>query len=80
MIFLKKSKKFYPTTCLKETLKHQWKEKVNVGTGSWKELFDLAKNLKMRYRVSTDDVVFRKFKTEKSFVLSYINDLKYLSC
>jgi uncharacterized protein YuzE len=79
-IIIKKSKKFYPIICLKETLKHQWKEKVNVGTGSWKELFDLVKNLKMRYRVSTDDVVFRKFKTEKSFVLSYINDLKYLSC
>ena len=61
-------------------------EETNIGeiqkpfTKSWKELFDLVKNLKMRYRVSTDDVVFRKFKTEKSFVLSYINDLKYLSC
>jgi len=55
-IIIKKSKKFYPIICLKETLKHQWKEKVNVETGSWKELFDLIKNLKMSYRVSLKDV------------------------
>ena len=63
-IIIKKSKKFYPTVWLKQSLIHQWKETVNDIPDNWKELFDLIKNSKMNYRVSLNDVnhynVFRK--------------------
>lgn len=55
-IIINKSKKFYPTVWLKESLKHRWKEKVNDIPGSWKELFDLVKNSKLSYRVPLNDV------------------------
>ncbi|MCK9417630.1 hypothetical protein M0Q97_13390 [Candidatus Dojkabacteria bacterium] len=56
-IIINKSKKFYPTVCLKQSLRHQWKETVNdITNGSWKELFDVIKNSKMSYRVSLKDV------------------------
>jgi hypothetical protein len=38
---------------------------------TWKELFDFIKNLKMRYRVSPDLGVFRKFKTKHNYI-SYL--------
>ena len=53
---IKKSKKFYPTVWLKESLIHQWKETVNDVPGNWKELFDLVKNSKLSYRVSLNEV------------------------
>jgi len=64
-IIIKKSKQFYPTFCLKESLKHQWKEMINGITDNWKKLFDLVKNTKLSYRVSLNDTkisydVFRK--------------------
>ena len=64
-IIIKKSKQFYPTFCLKESLKHQWKEMVNDIPDNWKKLFDLVKNMKLSYRVSLKDIkisfdVFRK--------------------
>jgi hypothetical protein len=55
-IIINKSKKFYPVVWLKESLKHQWKETVNDIPDSWKELFDLIKNLKLSYRVSLKDI------------------------
>jgi predicted transposase len=55
-IIINKSKKFYPAVWLKESLKHQWKEKVSDIPCSWKELFDLVKNSKLSYRVSLKDV------------------------
>ncbi len=63
---INKSKQFYPTFCLKESLKHQWKEMVNDITNNWKGLYDLViKNMKLSYRVSLKDMpmdfdVFRK--------------------
>lgn len=70
-VVIKKSKKFYPEFFIKKSLKHQWKEMNSDMIKDWKELFDLIKNFKLRYRVSTNNVVFRKFKTDKSLVLSY---------
>lgn len=67
-IIIKKSKKFYPNIWIKDSLKHQWKEKVNELPNTWKELFEIIKNSKLRYRVSTDSVVFRKFIHNKSFI------------
>ena len=64
-IIIKKSKKFYPTFCLKESLKHQWKEMISDITNNWKEFYDLIKNAKLSYRVSLENIncsynVFRK--------------------
>jgi len=63
-IIIKKSKKFYPVVCVKESLIHQWKEMVTDIPSDWKELYGLTKNLKLNYRVSLKDVnhfsVFRK--------------------
>lgn len=63
-IIINKSKKFYPTVWLKQSLIHQWKETVNDIPDSWKELFDLIKNSKLSYRVSLKEIndfnVFRK--------------------
>ena len=74
---IKKTKQFYPEIILKEELRSQWKDKLNLDDiKSWKELFNLIKNLGMRYRVSTG-VVFSKFKTNKSLV-SYISHQSYL--
>ena len=53
---IKKSKQFYPTFCLKESLKHQWKEMNNDMTDNWKRLYDLVKNMKLSYRVSLKDI------------------------
>ena len=53
---INKSKMFYPSVWLKESLKHQWKETVNDLPNNWKELFNLIKNSKMSYRVSLKDV------------------------
>ena len=62
---IKKSKQFYPTFCLKESLKHQWKETISDMTDNWRGLYDLVKNMKLSYRVSLKDIkmdfdVFRK--------------------
>jgi IS605 OrfB family transposase len=75
-IIIKKTKKFYPELWIKDSLKDQWKEHFSEFPDSWKELFGLVKNSKLRYRVSTDTVVFSKFKTERS----YISYLCNLSC
>lgn len=73
---IKKTKEFYPELKLKEELRSQWKDKLNLDNfKTWKDLFSFIKNLGLRYRVSTG-VVFSKFKTDKSLV-SYINHQSY---
>jgi len=74
-VIIKKTKQFYPTFWLKQSLTHQWKKKINDIPDNWKELFSLIKNSKLKYRISTDNVVFRKFITKKSLTLSYVSDL-----
>jgi len=71
---IKKTKQFYPELKLKEELRSQWKDKLNLDNFmSWKDLFNSVKNLGLRYRVSTD-VVFSEFKTKKSHI-SYLCDV-----
>ena len=75
---IKKTKQFYPEIKLKEKLRSQWKDKLNLDSfKSWQELFSFVKNLELRYRVSTG-VVFSEFKTSKSLVCT-INHQSYLS-
>ena len=75
---IKKTKQFYPELILKEELRSQWKDKLNLDNfKTWKDLFNFIKNLGMRYRVSTG-VVFSEFKTGKSLV-GYISHQSYLS-
>ncbi len=70
---VKKNKEgFYP----KLLVKHQWKEMATKYT-DWKKLFLEIKNLKLKYRVSLDDVkysfkVFKQNSSHKSMVLNYI--------
>ena len=70
-VIIKKTKKFYPELWIKNSLKDQWKEYFSELPESWNKLFGLVKNSKLRYRVSTNIVVFSKFKTDKSYI-SYL--------
>jgi predicted transposase len=63
---------FYPNFLVK----HQWKEMITK-VKNWKEFFSEIKNLKLKYRVSLDEVkysykVFQQNSTEKSMVLNYV--------
>ena len=70
---IKKNKtEFYPVLLVK----HQWKEMVTKFT-DWKKFFIEVKNLKLKYRVSLDEVkhsfkVFQQNSTSKSMVLNYV--------
>ena len=70
---IKKNKKeFYP----KVLVKHQWKEMATKYT-DWKKFFIEVKNLKLKYRVSLDELkykfnVFQQNSTSKSMVLNYV--------
>ena len=70
---MKKNKTgFYP----KLLVKHQWKEMATKYT-DWKKFFIEVKNLKLKYRVSLDEVkykfnVFQQNSTSKSMVLNYV--------
>ena len=70
---IKKNKKgFYP----KLLVKHQWKEMATKFT-DWKKFFIEVKNLKLKYRVSLDEVkykfnVFQQNSSHKSMVLNYV--------
>ena len=72
-IIIKKNKKgFFPNL----VVKHHWKEMATTYT-DWKKLFLDIKNLKLKYRVSLNDVkhsfkVFQQNSTRKSMVLNYI--------
>ena len=70
---IKKNKKgFYPNLLVK----HQWKEMVTKFT-DWKKFFIEVKNLKLKYRVSLNDVkhkfnVLQQNSNHKSMVLNYV--------
>ena len=70
---IKKNKTgFYP----KLLVKHQWKEMATKYT-DWKKFFIEIKNLKLKYRVSLNDVkckfnVFQQNSSHKSMVLNYV--------
>lgn len=70
---IKKNKAgFYP----KLLVKHQWKEMATEYT-DWKKFYLEIKNLKLKYRVSLDEVkhsfnVFQQNSTSKSMVLNYV--------
>ena len=70
-IIIKKTKKFYPELWIKDSLKDQWKEYFSELPDIWRELFVIVKNSKLRYRVSTDSVVFSKFRHRQSYI-SYL--------
>ena len=79
-IIIKKNKNgFYPNILkLKEELKHQWKEMINLDNfKNWKELFLFIKNLKLRYRVSLNDLEktisykVLRLNSKKSHILLY---------
>lgn len=67
----KNFKSFYPNLWVK----NQWKEETSEHK-DWKEFFEHIKNLKLKYRVSSDEVKksFDVFKQNsyKSLVLNYI--------
>ena len=68
----KNKKEFYPNLLVK----HQWKEMATKYT-DWKKFFIDIKNLKLKYRVSLDEVkykfkVFQQNSTVKSMVLNYV--------
>ena len=72
---------FYPELIKAESLFNQWKESASWVYSSWKELFDIAKTSKVKYRRSLDlfkSEVFR-LKSSKSFVNLYkiYNSLEY---
>jgi len=70
---IKKNKKgFYP----KLLVKHQWKEMVTKFT-DWEKFYLEIKNLKLKYRVSLNEVkfkfnVFQQNSSHKSMVLNYV--------
>ena len=70
---IKKNKTgFYPNLLVK----HQWKEMATKYT-DWKKFFIEVKNLKLKYRVSLNEVkhsfkVFQQNSTSKSMVLNYV--------
>jgi IS605 OrfB family transposase len=76
---IKKNKKgFYP----KLLVKHQWKEMAAKYT-DWKEFFIEVKNLKLKYRVSLNEClykfkVFQQNSSHKSMVLNYVFMINYL--
>ena len=64
---------FYPELIKAESLFNQWKESASWVYKSWKELFDIIKTSKVKYRRSLDafdSEVFR-LKSSKSFVNLY---------
>ena len=58
-LVIKQKNRFYPEFKLKESLIHRWKEKVELDSiKDWKELFGVIKNLKLKYRVSLNEIVY----------------------
>jgi len=70
---IRKNKKgFYPALLVK----HQWKE-MTAKFNNWKEFFLVLKNLKLKYRVSLNEClykfnVFKQNSSHKSMVLNYV--------
>jgi len=64
---------FYPELIKTESLFNQWKESASWVYTSWKDLFDIAKTVGVKYRRSLDlfkSEVFR-LKSSKSMVYLY---------
>ena len=64
---------FYPELIKTESLFNQWKESASWVYSSWKELFDIIKTSKVKYRRSLESFDFKVFrlKSSKSFVNLY---------
>lgn len=64
---------FYPKLINKEDLSNQWKEAINWSYSNWKELFDIIKTSKLKYRRSLDSFEFKVFRlnSNKSFIKIY---------
>ena len=64
---------FYPELIKAESLFNQWKESASWVYSSWKELFDIIKTSKVKYRRSLESFDFKVFrlKSSKSFVNLY---------
>jgi hypothetical protein len=54
-VIIRKNKKFYPDFDLL-SLKDRWKEHFSGRVKNWRELFELIKNSKVRYRVPLDEL------------------------
>jgi hypothetical protein len=68
--YILKNKQFYPELIKVEVLKNLWKEDLEWIYSSWKELFVLVKNSKLKYRVPfSNEDVFRILKTKKTKVI-----------
>lgn len=72
---------FYPNLINRENLSNRWKEAINWSYSSWKELFDIVKTSKLKYRRSLESFDFKvfRFNSSKSFVNLYkiYNNLEY---
>jgi len=63
---------FYPIKKNIDNLKNLWKKDLDWSSLSWKELFSLSKESKLKYRFSLNESLkFLRFKTYKSNVLFY---------
>ncbi len=64
-----KRNQFYPKLIDIEVLRNRWKEASEWSYQNWKELFQIVKNSKLRYRVSKSDesvnLVFQKYSYKK---------------
>lgn len=73
-IFIKKSKKFYPSLPTIRYLEDRWKKTDLPVIKTWKELHDFLKNSKLKYRVPIPNhIVFRVFSSKKSQVFKLDN-------
>lgn len=73
-VIIKKNKKFYPDFNLEHLNISQWKDLCLDGIKTWKDLFNLIKNSKLKYRISFSiENVFKNFMSIKS-------NLKVTSC
>jgi len=63
---------FYPIRKNVENLRNLWKEDLDWSSFSWKELFSLAKESKLKYRFSLNESLeFLRFKSYKSNIGLY---------
>ena len=68
-VIILKNKEFYPRLISKENLQCLWKNIEDWSFETWKELYSLVKNLKLKYRVSfSKEDVFQSFISTKSYI------------
>ena len=69
-VIILKNKKFYPELISIENLLNQWKEAKDWSYSTWKELYSLLKNSKLKYRVSfSSEDVFQSFMNKNSYII-----------